>query len=66
MLPTLVITIPNLEIFLFCQHNSTGGENLELRQTIVTYGYTVGESFCEFCNCASIEKWSLKQNNRIA
>jgi hypothetical protein len=45
MLPTLVITIPNLEIFLFCQHNSTGGENLELRQTIVTYGYTVGESF---------------------
>jgi hypothetical protein len=33
-LPTLVITIPNLEIFLFCQHNSTGGGNLELRQTI--------------------------------
>jgi hypothetical protein len=30
----LVITIPNLEIFLFCQHNSTGGGNLELRQTI--------------------------------
>jgi hypothetical protein len=32
-LPTLVIRIPNLEIFLFCQHNSTGGGNLELRQT---------------------------------
>jgi hypothetical protein len=24
ILATLVITIPNLEIFLFCQHNSTG------------------------------------------
>jgi hypothetical protein len=35
ILPTLVIRIPNLEIFLFCQHNSTGGGNLELRQTIV-------------------------------
>jgi hypothetical protein len=35
MLPTLVITVPNLEIFLFCQHNSTIGGNLELRQTIV-------------------------------
>jgi hypothetical protein len=34
MLPTLVITIPNLEIFLFYQHNSTGGGNLDLRQTI--------------------------------
>jgi hypothetical protein len=34
ILPTLVITIPNLEIFLFYQHNSTGGGNLELRQTI--------------------------------
>jgi hypothetical protein len=34
ILPTLVIGIPNLEIFLFCQHNSTGGGNLELRQTI--------------------------------
>jgi hypothetical protein len=30
ILPTLVIRIPNLEIFLFCQHNSTGGGNLEL------------------------------------
>jgi hypothetical protein len=29
----LVIKIPNLEIFLFCQHNSTGGGNLELTQT---------------------------------
>jgi hypothetical protein len=28
-----VITIPSLEIFSFCQHNSTGGGNLELRQT---------------------------------
>jgi hypothetical protein len=35
ILPTLVIRIPILEIFLFCQHNSTGGGNLELRQTIV-------------------------------
>jgi hypothetical protein len=35
ILPTLVIRIPNLEIFLFCQHNSTGGGNLELRQTIL-------------------------------
>jgi hypothetical protein len=26
----LVIRILNLEIFLFCQHNSTGGGNLEL------------------------------------
>jgi hypothetical protein len=34
ILPTLVIRIPNLEIFLFYQHNSTGGGNLELRQTI--------------------------------
>jgi hypothetical protein len=34
ILPTLVIRIPNLEIFLFCQHNTTGGGNLELRQTI--------------------------------
>jgi hypothetical protein len=33
ILPTLVIRIPNLEIFLFCQHNSTGGGNLELGQT---------------------------------
>jgi hypothetical protein len=31
----LVIRIPNLEIFLFCHHNSTGGGNLELRQTTV-------------------------------
>jgi hypothetical protein len=37
ILPTLVIRIPNLEIFLFCQHNSTGGGNLELRQTIHPY-----------------------------
>jgi hypothetical protein len=29
-----IIILPNLEIFLFCQHNSTGGGNLELRQTI--------------------------------
>jgi hypothetical protein len=34
ILPTLLIRIPNLEIFLFCQHNSTGSGNLELRQTI--------------------------------
>jgi hypothetical protein len=31
-----LLRIPNLEIFLFCQHNSTGGGNLELRQTICT------------------------------
>jgi hypothetical protein len=47
ILPTLVIRIPNLEIFLFCQHNSTGGGNLELRQTIPTmpsnkFGIRVG------------------------
>jgi hypothetical protein len=41
ILPTLVIRIPNLEIFLFCQHNSTGGGNLELRQTI---GVTLNSS----------------------
>jgi hypothetical protein len=35
-LPTLIIRIPKLEIFLFCQHNSTGGGNLELRQTIAS------------------------------
>jgi hypothetical protein len=35
ILPTLLIRIPYLEIFLFCQHNSTAGGNLELRQTIV-------------------------------
>jgi hypothetical protein len=29
------MTIPNLEIFLFCQYNSTRGGNLKLRQTIV-------------------------------
>jgi hypothetical protein len=34
ILPTLVIRISKLEIFLFCQHNSTGGGNLESRQTI--------------------------------
>jgi hypothetical protein len=34
VLPTLVITIANLEIFLFCQINSTGVGNLELRQSI--------------------------------
>jgi hypothetical protein len=37
ILPTLVIRIPSLEIFLFCQHHSTGGGNLELRQTIVEF-----------------------------
>jgi hypothetical protein len=36
-LPTLVIRIPNLETFLFCQHNSTGGGNLELTQTIAVF-----------------------------
>jgi hypothetical protein len=37
ILPTLVMImrIPSLEIFLFCQHNSTCGGNLVLRQTIV-------------------------------
>jgi hypothetical protein len=38
ILPTLVIRISNLEILLFCQHNSTGGGNLELKQTICSYG----------------------------
>jgi hypothetical protein len=41
ILPTLVIRIPNLEIFLFCQHNSTGGGNLELRQTIHIYKFEI-------------------------
>jgi hypothetical protein len=40
ILPTLITRIPNLEIFLFCQHNSTGGGNLELRQTISTISET--------------------------
>jgi hypothetical protein len=38
----MVIRIPNLEIFLFCQHNSTGGGNLELRQTILSIHYECG------------------------
>jgi hypothetical protein len=37
ILPALVITTPNLGIFLFCQHNSTCGGNFELRQNIITY-----------------------------
>jgi hypothetical protein len=41
ILPTLVIRIPNLEIFLFCQHKSTGGGNLELRQTIPLFSFIV-------------------------
>jgi hypothetical protein len=41
MLPTLFITNPNLEIFLFCQHNSTGGGNLQLRQTIGQISFLV-------------------------
>jgi hypothetical protein len=46
-LPTLVTRIPNLEIFLFCQLNSTGGGNLELRQTISKFmmSYTGDSSF---------------------
>jgi hypothetical protein len=37
-----LLRIPNLEIFLFCQHNSTGGGNLELRQTIVkVYSFSI-------------------------
>jgi hypothetical protein len=46
ILPTLVIRIPNLEIFLFCQHNSTGGGNLELRQTTL-----LSHSQIVFNNC---------------
>jgi hypothetical protein len=43
----LVTRIPNLEIFLFCQLNSTGGGNLELRQTISKFmmSYTGDSSF---------------------
>jgi hypothetical protein len=41
MLPTLFITNPNLEIFLFYQHNSTGGGNLQLRQTIGQISFLV-------------------------
>jgi hypothetical protein len=51
ILPTLVIRIPNLEIFLFCQHNSTGSGNLELRQTIDTYLQTFcGDNFIQHIN----------------
>jgi hypothetical protein len=46
MLPTLVIIIPNLEIFLFCQHNSTGGGNLELRQIIDTFNNAIDSDSC--------------------
>jgi hypothetical protein len=49
ILPTLVIRIPNLEIFLFCQHNSTGSGNLELRQTIGNLiGINVSQIFVSF------------------
>jgi hypothetical protein len=37
ILPTLLIRIPNLEIFLFCQHNSTAGGNLEFRVLWFTF-----------------------------
>jgi hypothetical protein len=56
-LPTLVITIPNLETFLFCQHNSTGGGNLELRQTIYI-GFAISIETppvdCQFGNAANM------------
>jgi hypothetical protein len=47
ILPTLVKRIPKLEIFLFCQHNSTGGGNLELRQTICISKF-------EIINCVTV------------
>jgi hypothetical protein len=44
-----LLRIPNLEIFLFCQHNSTGGGNLELRQTIqLTKEENQKEKQCNF------------------
>jgi hypothetical protein len=45
ILPTWVIRIPNLEIFLFLQHNSTGGGNLEFRQTICVYSLPYSINF---------------------
>jgi hypothetical protein len=39
-LPTLIIRIPNLETFLLCQHNSTGGGNLELRIRALFFHFT--------------------------
>jgi hypothetical protein len=44
-----LLRIPNLEIFLFCQHNSTGGGNLELKQTIqLTKEENQKEKQCNF------------------
>jgi hypothetical protein len=45
ILPTLVIRIPNLEFFLFCQHNSTGGGNLESRQTMFLSNFHLFSSY---------------------
>jgi hypothetical protein len=57
ILPTLVIRIPNLEIFLFCQHNSTGGGNLELRHTIVyKNSFPILPLLVSICLCSSLEK----------
>jgi hypothetical protein len=44
--------IPNLEIFLFCQHTSTGGGNLELRQTIARIVFC----HCEYEGCYVLNK----------
>jgi hypothetical protein len=48
----LVMRIPNLEIFLFCQHTSTGGGNLELRQTIARIVFC----HCEYEGCYVLNK----------
>jgi hypothetical protein len=47
IMPTLVTRIPNLEIFLFCQRNSTSGGNLELRQTICSQKLCIRGNYIE-------------------
>jgi hypothetical protein len=60
ILPTLVIRIPNLDIFLFCQHNSTGGGNLELRQTIVCLCPTLRDWW--FSTLTAMGQWTIIYN----
>jgi hypothetical protein len=66
ILPTWVIRTPNLEIFLFLQHNSTGGGNLErqtIRIIIIYFFYDRAKSECALflvekvpLNCSSAIK----------
>jgi hypothetical protein len=62
ILPTLVIRIVNLEIFLFCQHNSTGGGNLELRQTI---GILNQQEYEVTIATVLLRVYRVSQNSRI-